>query len=277
MEIKTVSENEIKLMFGTGASSEKSEKRLLAVIRSAVSNGIRGFDTAPSYHTEKALGKCIRHSMEEFCMDRSEFFIQTKVDAWQMAEGKIKEHILNAVKKMEIGYFDAILVHWPVPEYMEQTWADITAMKWEGVVRYTGICNLRMRQLEKLHDLGAMPQIIQLERNPLRTCDREIRFCLERGISVQAYSPLCKMHRDIADNNMLKDIADKYHKSIGQIVMRWQLDTGAIPIFTSKKVFRIKEYAELDDFILDEAEIKKINSMNKNYKMYLESCTCPGF
>lgn len=277
--IKSINGNSINMMFGTGVSSKKDYEGLLTIIRAAIAGGICGFDTAPSYGTEELLGRCLYQCMDEFHLNRSELFIQTKIDAWQMVEGKykIRNYVLDVMKKMHTEYLDALLIHWPVPEYMDETWECFSEMKKDGLVRYIGICNVRMRQLEKLIDYDTIPQIIQLERNPLRTCDKEILFCHEHNISVQAYSPLCKMHKDIANSEMLQNLADNHLKNIGQIVLRWHLDTGVIPIFTSKKETRVQEYTDLYDFSLSKEEIEMVFSMNRDYKLYLEACACPGF
>ena len=76
---------------------------------------------------------------------------------------------------------------------------------------------------------------------------------------------------------LLRALADKYQKDIGQIILKWHINTGAIPIFTSTKPQRISLYAHLDDFDLEEFELSIISSLNDNYKLYLESLVCPGF
>jgi diketogulonate reductase-like aldo/keto reductase len=150
-------------------------------------------------------------------------------------------------------------------------------LKKSGMVKQIGICNVRMRQLEKMKKWEVVPDIIQIERNPLRVCASETKFCREQGFLLQAYSPLCKMDTRIRDSEILKKIAEKYAKNIGQIVMRWHIDSGYIPIFTSTKPMRVKEYLDIFDFQLSSEEILEINSLNEDYKMYLEACACPGF
>lgn len=186
-------------------------------------------------------------------------------------------YVESAMKKIQVEYLDALLIHWPVPEYMDKTWNCFMDLKKNGVVRYIGICNYRMRQIENIKNDETDPDIIQLERNPLRTCDKESNYMQQHNIIAQSYSPLCKMHPDIAKSIQLEEIAKRYNKNIGQIVLRWHIDTGFIPIFTSKKQSRIKEYSELFDFSLSREDIEIISSLNKDYKMYLEACACPGF
>lgn len=268
-----------KLIFGTGASASKVYMGLLQTVRAAVDGGIRAFDTAPSYHTEEVLGQILNQIMVEDGLDRGSFFIQSKIDAWQMQEsnGDIRKYVQSTLKQMNLEYLDALLIHWPLPEYLEHTWRNFVKLYDAGIVRQIGICNVRMRQLNKFLYYDFMPQIIQIERNPLRTCDDEVAFCKEHDIVVQVYSPLCKMDERIRDSVILKNLAEKYRKSVGQIVLRWHLDTKVIPIFTSTNPNRIKEYTDLADFKLSEDEVTAISSLNINYKMYLESCACPGF
>jgi len=267
------------VIFGTGASSYKDYNGLYTVISAAFEKGILGFDTAPSYGTEEILSRCLAQCMNEYDVGHSDVYIQTKVDAWQMMESgeQIKMYVTDIMGKMQLDYLDALLIHWPVPEYLEKTWEAFAELRDSGVVHHIGICNVRMRQLNTFLDWDVKPEIIQIERNPLRTCAREVAFCHEYGIDIQAYSPLCKFHEDIRISTLLADIADKHKKNIGQVVMRWHIDTGVVPIFTSKKPSRVKEYSELSDFALGLDEIKAINGMNKDYKMYLEACACPGF
>ena len=121
------------------------------------------------------------------------------------------------------------------------------------------------------------PEFIQIERHPLRICQKEMDYCREHGITVMSYSPLCRMHPDIRNNQYMQSLSEKYGKNIGQIILRWQIETNAIPVFMSKKPNRIKENAEIFNFNLTSDEVERINSLNQNYKIFLESWGCPGF
>lgn len=268
-----------KLLFGTGVSSAKDIYTMEQVINSALEGGIVGFDTAPSYKSEVLLSAVLHKIFSKKEIMREDVFIQTKIDAWQMVEGKdnVKKHAKSALCAMTLEYFDSLLVHWPIPDNLEDTWQALIELKEEGIVKHIGICNVRERQLNILLRQEYIPEIVQIERNPLLNLNKEVELCLKNGVAVQAYSPLCKMHPLIANSKCLEDLAMKHSKSIGQIVLRWQLDTGVAPIFTSKNPSRVKEYSELSDFSLSKEEITKINKLNINYKMYLESWACPGF
>ncbi len=267
-----------KLIFGTGASSSKDYSSLKRVVRSVMENKIYSFDTAPSYGTESVLGKIIRELSCEMELDRETLFIQTKIDPLQMQEsdGDIRKYVTFALKQMDLEYFDSLLIHWPIPEYFDRTWESFVKIREEKLSHKIGICNVRMRHLKGYLGADSIPDIIQIERNPLRTCEKEISFCHQHGIDVQAYSPLCKMDERLRDNEILKRISEKYGKSVGQIILRWHIDTGVTPIFTSTKPIRVREYASIFDYKLSKNEIKEISSLNIDYKMYLESMSCPG-
>lgn len=268
-----------ELYFGTGASSCKTYEDLRQVIDAAVTGGIRRFDTAPSYGTEEVLGKALYELSQRYGVSRDDLWVQTKIDPWQMQEknGDIREYVEIVLKKLRLDYLNALLIHWPVPEYFDNTWDAFIQLRDVGLAKEIGVCNVRVRQLNRMQKRTELPQIVQIERNPLRTCEGELEFCRDNHIEVQAYSPLCKMDDRIKNSEALKVIAEQTGKNIGQVVLRWHIDTGVYPIFTSKKCSRIREYCELDDFSLIEEQISQISALNANYKMYLESCICPGF
>ena len=92
-----------------------------------------------------------------------------------------------------------------------------------------------------------------------------------------SYSPLCQMDERLRTNKKLKQISEKYGKNIGQVILRWHIDTGCIPVFMSRKPDRVKENLDIFDFSLTKEEIKIISSLNENYKLFLESWGCLGF
>lgn len=265
------------IFFGSGVSSSKDYNNLYLLIRTCIECGIECFDTAPSYGTESTIGNVLNALIHDMDLKRTDFFIQTKIDPWQMQEGSIESYVEDALSKLQVQYLDSLLIHWPEPDYLADTWNKMIHLQQYGLVKRIGICNVRVRQLREMLQKEVIPQIVQIERNPLRICSEEIALCQKHQIEVQAYSPLCKMDPRIRNNPILYSIAQKYGKNIGQIVLRWHLDTGVIPIFTSKKQTRIKDYAEIFDFCLNQEEIDCISALNENFKMYLESCICPGF
>lgn len=265
------------LMFGSGASACKDFDGIFLVCSVAMQHGIRQFDTAPSYRTEELISSAVQTNAREFGIPRDGYVIQTKIDPIQMYNGNVEAYFKNKLDKLELDYVDALLVHWPVKKYFMETWDSMLKLKEGGYVRKIGICNLRIEQLLDLQNQGIVPEILQLERHPLCTFIEEVRFCVENNIILQDYSPLCKMNPRIKENVELQEIARKYNRDIGQIILRWHIETGGIPIFTSTKPERITLYSKIEDFSLSREEIETISSMNCNHKLYLESLVCPGF
>lgn len=265
--------------FIIGTFQNKSYDELYQVVDAAVKAGFTGFDTAPSYGTEVQLGKAIHEAASKHGLSRKDFYVSDKVDGWQMREGNgnIEPYVASAIAKMDIEYLDLLLIHWPMPNIFLETWKCMQQLKDKGKVKEIGICNVRVRHLKEWAVQGITPSIIQIERHPLRTCQAELDYCREHHIKVLSYSPLCRMHTDIRNNEALKQIAAKYKKNIGQIVLRWQIDTGCCPVFMSKKPSRIAENVDIMNFHLEQADIDAINLMNQNYKIFLESWGCPGF
>lgn len=265
------------LILGSGVSSCKTFKDLFAVCCTAMQHGITSFDTAPSYKTEEILSQVLKEVVSVIGIHREDYSIQTKIDPIQMYNGKVEEYFQNKLKIMQLEYVDALLIHWPLLQYLEKTWEELLRIKEKGYAKKIGICNLRLSHLKELKDIGVVPEILQIERHPLNTFDEELKFCQINSIQVQDYSPLCKMHPKIKENLELIKISQKYNRNIGQIVLRWHLETGASPIFTSTRSHRISEYAKIYDFSLTKEECLKISAINCNHKMYLESLICPGF
>lgn len=262
-----------------GTFQNNNYKELFDVVKAGVEVGFTGFDTAPSYGTEAQLGKAIQECATEYDMKRDDFYISDKIDAWQMQEGNgdITRYVENALNAMGLDFFDMLLIHWPIPEYVENTWKCFLKLKERKLTKEIGICNVRVRHLEDWITRDMCPNFIQIERHPLRICQKEMDYCHKHGITVMAYSPLCRMHPDLRNNQYLQMLSDKYKKNIGQIILRWQIETNAIPVFMSKKPNRIKENVEIFNFNLTTDEVEKINSLDQNYKIFLESWGCPGF
>lgn len=266
-----------KLLLGTFQNNNFTD--LFEVVKTSIDCGFSGFDTAPSYGTEEVLGDVLKRVCYEKKLLRSDFFISDKIDAWQMQEskGNVRKHVISALKKLQTDYIDLYLVHWPVEEYIIDTWECLIKLQEEGVLKNIGICNVRKRHIEAWNTMGIKPKYIQIERHPLRTCDLEMEYCKEKNIYVISYSPLCRMHPTLCNSNILKEIAAKHKKNIGQIILRWHIDTNAVPVFMTTKTKRVRENMELFDFSLEKEDIDSINKMNQNYKIFLESWGCPGF
>lgn len=265
------------IIFGTFQYQSLDE--LEPIIKCAYKNGIIGFDTSPSYHTEEILGISISRLINDKGINRQDLFIQDKIDGWQMEEtkGQISRHVENSLQKLRCDYVDVLFIHWPFPNYLEETWKSFEKLKKQGKIKYIGLSNVRERHTQKLIDeTGIDPDIVQIERHPLRICQKDVEYFHSEGIAIEAYSPVCRMDKRLINSEILRRMATKYNKSIGQVILRWHIDTGVVPVFMTRKENRIKENVDVFDFHLTDEEIDSISSLDANYKIFVESVCCPG-
>ena len=268
------------LFMGTYQMGQKKQAQRLLV--SALQQGIRAFDTAPSYGTEQTLGEALQQGIKKFSINRDEITIADKIDAWQMQayEEKIEVVIKEQLQKLQVDYIDLLLIHWPFRKYFDRVWTGMLQMKRAQLIRQVGVCNVNTRIFHELFDyrsLEEQPDVIQVERHPYNTCDDLIQLAMERKITVQAYSPICRMKFDKKDIAMLNKIGEKYEKTVGQVILRWHIDTDVIPIVKTSNEKRIAENQDILNFSLNKEEIMRINALNRNYKLFPESWGCPGF
>lgn len=263
-----------------GTFGFKTLSSIIEVVRTAVEADCKGFDTSPSYKTAGMLGRAIKECANTYGMSGDEFFIVDKIDAWQMhaGRGNVLSYIYNSLVELQVSVLDLLLIHWPIPEYFEATWESLLRAKEMGLVREVGICNTRVRHLEKLSNSGLpLPKVVQIERHPLRVDAHSMEYNRKNNIVTQAYSPICQMHPLLAKSNILKELSTRHKKTIAQIIIRWHVQTNSNPVIMSTKPSRIVENLSIFDFKLDAVEVDEISNLDQDYKLFLESWACPGF
>jgi diketogulonate reductase-like aldo/keto reductase len=264
-----------------GSFQVKNLQIMLDMIETAISAGGFGFDTSPSYGTERILSIALHKVTRKEGILRNQLFIADKIDGWQMFKGNgdVENYVDQSLQVMELDYFDLLLVHWPFEKYLYNTWKCFERMYKRGKIKSIGICNINSRILDKLvaDGITVLPHVIQNEISPIRTCVEEITYFQNMGITVEAYSPLCRMIEPIKESETLRNIAEKNNRSIAQVILRWHIQRGIIPIFTSTKPERVKSNFDVFDFELTDSDIKKINALNQDYKIFPESYGCPGY
>lgn len=239
-------------------------------------------DSARDYGNEADLGTCIEQVCLGMDIQRSDIFITTKIGNRQQkiySEGiDIMYDIDQSLKDLKVEYIDMLLMHWPLPEYYIKTWRMMERVLQEGRVKNIGVCNFRVRHLKKLLEYAdIVPAVNQIEIHPLRTAKKDVAFCHENGIQVQAYCPLGLMDNRIKNSNILKELAKKYGKTIPQIILRWDYQNGIASVPKSSSPERIESNYNIFDFNISEDDMSRIDNMNIDYKFYSESFYCPGY
>ena len=254
-------------------------KQMKEVVTAGLKIGFRAFDTARDYGNEPIVGKVLSECLAEQGLKREDIFITTKIGNSQQKLGNIAQQIDLSLENLQTDYVDCWLMHWPYPGYYIETYHKMEEVYAKGKAHAIGMANYHVRHFEKLFAAGIniMPHCVQFEHHPMRTADDLLAFCRKHQIAVQAYSPLCRMIEPIKNSTILKSIAERTGKTIGQIILRWHYQHQSVPCFKSIKPKRLSENFNIWDFELTEEDMRLINSMDEDYKYHLESASCPGF
>lgn len=246
---------------------------LIRTIREATKCGYFGLDAASAYGNERWVGLA-RQTMP---IQKRELFITTKFNVFD-EKVNIRKELEGSMKRMALKSIDLYLMHWPHPKNYIEAWKQMEELYLEGKVKAIGVCNFQQRHLNKLlENAKVKPMVNQIEIHPLFTQKDLIAKCQKEGIQVEAYCPFAQMDKRLQKNNILENIANKYHKKISQIILRWDIEQGIIPLPRTTKVERLKENIDIFDFELTKEEIELIDSLNENYKIYPEEKYCEGY
>lgn len=245
--------------FGLGVWQVKDGEEAKDSVKAALKAGYIGIDTAAAYKNEKSVGEAIRESG----LNREDLFITSKV--WNGDQGY--DETLAAfdatMEKLGLDVLDLYLIHWPVKGKYKDTWRAMEKLYQDGRIRAIGVSNFQPHHLDDLlADAEVVPTVNQVEFHPLLTQSELLNYCAQKGIQVEAWSPLAQGR--LFDNEVVKGLADKYGKSPAQILLRWVLDKGVVVLTRSVKESRIVENADLFDFALTPEDVTALEALNKN-------------
>lgn len=227
----------------------------------ALKTGYRSLDTAVNYENEGAVGEAIQRTS----LNREDLFITSKLPGRHQKFDDTITTIQESLFRTKLDYFDLYLIHWPNPlaDHYVEAWQGLIEAQKMGLVRSIGVSNFLPEHLERLEkETGVLPVINQIELHPYWSQPKQRKFNKDHGIFTQAWSPLGRANAVLQDETIRK-IAETHHKSIAQIILRWelQLGVGVIPKSSSSK--RQFENLNLFDFELSTAEVNLITNLDK--------------
>ncbi len=235
---------------GMGFWQVTDEAEFKTAFEAAVAAGYTHFDTAQAYHNEQMLG----NSWPSSGLKREDMFITTKINIVNFSQKKLHESFEESLAKLKTDYVDLILLHFPVTILRKKAWLALEEIHKSGQARSIGVSNYTIRHLEEMDSYASeQPVINQVELHVFLQQPELIKYCKDHNIQVEAYSPLARAH--IMDNPTVQSIADKYHKTYAQVMLRWLIDQGLVIIPKSVTPSRIKENIDLFDFKLDQADL----------------------
>lgn len=231
-------------------------------ILSAINIGYRLLDSAFNYENEGVVGEAVRRSF----IPREQLLITSKLPGRHHSYNEAITTIQESLYRAKLDYYDLYLIHWPNPIknlYVEAWQALIDAKKW-GLIRSIGVCNFLPEHIERLiQETGIIPSINQIELHPFFSQKEQLIYNQKHGIVTESWSPLGRKNTLLMENKELLKIAEIHHKSISQVILRWHIQLGSIPIPKSSSPKRQLENLALFDFTLSEQDMMMISTLNQ--------------
>lgn len=276
------------------------EGRVMAdMVINASKVGYRLFDTADDYWGESGIGMAVQELKEKTGLDREDLFLQTKISDNNAHENEplkgiffnpdskfmkrhtvdeiVREKVQTSLREMKTTYIDSLLIHYPFSGYIVDIWKTMIKLKEEGVVRYIGVSNFHERHIEELiKATGVCPEINECYTSPIGTKQSLVDYCNKHDCLFMTYSPLMDLSAGRIPLDNIQPLAEKYGKSHAQIILRWNIDRGCMPLAKTKNPVRLKENFNVLDFKLTHDEVSTLSAMNFDFQYIVESKTCPG-
>lgn len=238
--------------------------QVVKAIHHALDTGYRLFDTAAIYHNEEGVGKALKQNT----VPRDELFITTKL--WNNDQTHARGAVLESLQRLQLDYIDLYLIHWPVPsrELYIEAWKQMIILQKEGLVKSIGVCNFKEEHLERLiTETGVTPVVNQIEIHPLMQQAPLRAWNTTHKIVTESWSPLAQGGEGVFDQPIIQKLAEKYHKTPAQIVLRWHLDSGLVVIPKSVTPSRIEENFHIFDFKLEKEELAEITLLEQKKRL----------
>ena len=239
----------------------------------AIKAGYRLIDTAAAYENETAVGNAIRRVTAEKIVLREELFVTTKLWITDTSYEKAKDGFRHSLDRLGLDYVDLYLIHQPYHDYYG-AWIALEELYEKGIIKSIGVDNFTQdRMADFLFFNRIKPAVNMVECNVFYQRENERKYLKDQNIVMQAWSPLAAGRKDLFSNKILCAIAQKHHKTVAQIILRWLLQRGIVPVVKSAKPVRMKENLNIFDFELSFDEMKKIASMDTGKTSFSERNT----
>lgn len=255
---------EIPVM-GFGTWQMPDDEHTSKIVEHAIKVGYRHIDTAAAYRNEESVGLGIKNSG----IPRDEIFVTTKLHNRDHTYELATKAIDDSLEKLGLEYIDLYLIHWPNPITYRDNWKEANAESWRameeaqaaGKIRTIGVSNFMPHHLEALLETAKVtPTVNQILLNPSEMQPDVVAANNKYNILSEAYSPLGT--GKIFEIEELKELAEKYGKTMAQVVLRWSLQHGFLPLPKTSTFERVEENADIFDFEISDEDMKLIDSFD---------------
>lgn len=248
---------------GFGTWKLPDNQSTIDIIKTAIDCGYRHVDTAAMYKNEQAVGKAVR----ECGLKRNEIFVTSKLDNPDHGYENTMMGFQITMDHLGIDYLDLYLIHWPIPFANRNCWKEMNEGSWkafeelyqEGKIKAIGVSNFLENHIDSLLESATIaPMVDQLELHPQYLQRDAVTYCKDKRIIVEAWSPLMTGQ---LENPLLVKLANKYNKTVAQLLLHWSIQHGFLPLPKTTSKERMLENADIFDFEISPEDLEAMKEL----------------
>lgn len=266
MEYYTLNDGNKMPKVGFGVFQMRDLEVCAQSVTDAINAGYRLIDTAQSYFNEEAVGKGIANAG----VAREELFITSKLWLSDAGYDATKKAFEESLRKLSLDYLDLYLIHQPYSDIFG-SWRAMEDLQKEGKIKSIGVSNFYDDQLANLALFNEVkPAVNQIEISPWYQQNESVAFMKEFDVQPEAWAPFAEGKHDIFNNPVLKGIAEKYHKGVGQVILRWEIQRDIVVLAKSVHKERIEQNLDVFDFELTNDDLQQIAQIDKKESQFFD-------
>jgi len=262
---KVILNNGVEMpILGFGVFQIADQNECEQSVYDAISAGYRLIDTAASYMNEEAVGRAIKRSG----VAREDLFITTKLWVQDTGYERTKKAFEKSLQRLQLEYLDLYLIHQPYGD-VYGSWRAMEELYREGKIRAIGVSNFHEdRLIDLIIHNEVVPAVNQVETHPFNQQIENAQFMKDNNVQIESWAPFAEGRNNLFQNEVLLSIAQKYNKSVAQVVLRWLTQREVVVIPKSVRKERIVENFSIFDFELSHQDMESIATLDTRESLF---------